>query len=287
MNLLERQSVEAAIKEKIYSFDIMPLLCLLEKIGYPTDSILYKSSFSNCSQASLLAGIDFKTKPAKQVIIYINWGILSPQTPLPSYIFKAVGDSYGGSKSFIDFINFFDHHLFKSFVEASYPENSSIGGVSWEDLKLSFLKLAGMKSVSTLHWMIQQVYPELDVKVEKSMIKQDVYNGGLRLGQCKLGDEHSLGKATSIPVKAFTITLHADEGRSPCMVAWPIEVLKRFEQQVKQLLGNMNANIELYLIIREQNSMARLSSESYLGYDKIRGDHLNKRRILIFRGRID
>ena len=149
------------------------------------------------------------------------------------------------------------------------------------------MKLAGIKSVSTLHWMIQQIYPELDLKVKRATIKQEVYNGGIRLGHCKLGDKHSLGTSSAIPVKAFSITLYADDGRSPCMVAWPIEVMKRYKQQLTPLLANMNINVEVFLIIREQNSMARLSDESYLGYDKIKGDHLNKRRILIYRGRID
>ncbi|MCH2205672.1 MAG: hypothetical protein MK132_07365 [Lentisphaerales bacterium] len=287
MNVLERQLVEKSIKKRIFYFDIQPLLFLLEKIGYADEHILFKSAFTNTSQSSLIAGIKFKHGAQKQVTIYVNWGILSPQTPLPSYIFKTVGDNFGGSKAFMDFVNFFDHHLFKAFIAASYPESSHIGGVSWEDLKQSFMKLAGLKSVSTMHWAIQQIFPELDVDVKRNVINQEVYNGGIRLGHCKLGDKHSLGKSSSTPVDAFTITLFADEGRTPCMVAWPIEVLKRYERQVKPLLANMNINVEIFLIIREQNSMARLSNESYLGYDKIKGDHLNKRRILIFRGRID
>ena len=133
MNIIERQSIEASIKEKIYSFDIQPLIYLLEKIGYREEHILFKSAFNTCSQPSLIAGIDFKKSNHKQVTIFINWSILSPQTPLPSYIFKTIGDNFGGSQAFIDFVNFFDHHLFKSFIDASFPESSQIGGVAWED----------------------------------------------------------------------------------------------------------------------------------------------------------
>ena len=287
MLAIRDRELEKEIEKKIFKFDVQPLLYLLNKLGYTEDNIMFKSAYSTCSQPSLLAGIQFIEKPKPEVVIYVNWGILSPQTPLPSYIFKTIGDSFGGSKSFIDFVNFFDHHLFKSFIAASYPETYDISGVSWEDLKRSFLKLTGIKSVSSLHWLFQKIYPELDVNVKKTILKQDAYNDGLRLGYCKLGDPHSLGRSTSLPVNAFTITLYADGAYDYCMVPWPVEALKRFDRDVRQFLSNLNVNMELFLIIREQNTMARLSLESYLGYDKIRGDHLNKRRIKIFRGRIE
>ena len=256
-------------------------------LGYPESCILYKSVFSTVSQSSLIADIEFKKLPEKQIIISLNWGTLSPQTPLPSYVMKVIGENYGDNQSFIDFINFFDHHLFKAFLVASYPESTSADGVCWQDLKTSFLKLGGMKSICTLHWLLQLIYPELDIQVKRRIFQQENESSCLRLGECILGDAQSLGKLESIPVNAFSITLYADEGRSPCMIPWPIEVLSRYRLQIENILANMNIYIELFLIIREQNSMARLSNDSYLGYDKIRGRELNKRRILIYRGRID
>jgi hypothetical protein len=45
-------------------------------------------------------------------------------------------------------------------------------------------------------------------------------------------------------------------------------------------------DLEIVLVIRAQKTWAKLDSESYLGYDKIRGGEEDYRRITIFSGRL-
>ena len=284
---LEQNKVEAKITKRIHHFDLSALLQLLEHLGYNQDNILFKSSPSFCSQSALLADIEFKRRPYKQVTVWMNWGILGPQTPLPSYIFKGIEDSYGGYQSFVDFVNFFDHHLMKDFIAASFPDRFQLNAEKWENLKNCFIRLAGIKSIGTMHWLMELIFPELDVRVTRRMIQRKVYTGGLRLGTAILGDATALGSLTTVPVDAFAVTLYTDGELTECLKPWPDEAKRRFNEQIAPLLGNMNVNMELFLIIREQSSLARISRGSYLGYDRIRGGEATKRRILIYRGRID
>jgi hypothetical protein len=45
-------------------------------------------------------------------------------------------------------------------------------------------------------------------------------------------------------------------------------------------------DLEIILVIRTQKTWAKLKSDSYLGYDKIRGGEESYRRIRIFTGRL-
>ena len=279
-------AMEAKIKENIRSFDIRALLAVLKHLGYKNTEITFQSNMSSVSAEGLIDSIKFNRGAIRSVEITVNWGLLTVHTPLPTYFFKLIEESYGDVVSFTDFVNFFDHYLFRNFVDALYPEHAEFKGLNWNKIKKSFLSLMDLKSEATLHWLFDLIYPELDVNVTRSFFSSNVLNDGIRLGHYNIGESYCLGQKQKLKTKSFQIILYSDSFRSPCHKAWMEVAKERFNKAITPILGNMNLYLEIFLVVRGQHSVASLDTGSYLGYDRITGGEFDDKRFPIFSGKV-
>ena len=143
-----------------------------------------------------------------------------------------------------------------------------------------------LKSIITLFWMFQLVFPELKIQVKKVVMSRGLKASALIIGKTVLGSDAVFGKKTSVAVYGRRITLYSDDESTGSGEPWPKEIKTRLEEQIFPILRSSGLDLEITLVIRAQKRWMKLHSESYLGYDKIKGGEAQYRRIGIFRGRL-
>ena len=280
------EDLERKISNKIHEFDLISLLKLLIHHEYLLEEIHFRSHMSTCSQSGLIQGIEFLYQPERQVVITINMGLLSAQSALPSYFQKNVDTKDIDSISFGDFIGYFDHFLIRDYIFNIYPEKNIKYFSDWEITKRQYLQIMDLKSSSTLFWVFQLVFPELKIQVEKMVMERGLKALALIMGKTILGSDAVFGKKTDATVYGMHITLISDEEFTDNGIPWPKEIKNRLDDQVFPILRSAEADVEIILVIRSQKRWMKLESESYLGYDKMKGGKAQARRIRIFRGQL-
>lgn len=280
------KTLETKIQKRIHEFDPISLLYLLEDLGYRREEIQFKSHASISSQQSLIQDIQFQQEPIRQVVVKVNFGLLSAQSPLPSYFLKKMDTGMVDALSFIDFIGYFDHAVITHYLHNLYPEINPNLFPDWELTKRRYLQMLDFKSCSTLHWFFQLAFPELGVKVEKVRLQRVLKTSSIRLGITDLGSDAVFGKEKGIPIYGRGITLFSEEEFSNSGAPWPLEIKQRLDDLIFSILGEIDIDLEIVLVIRSQKRYMKLHSESYLGYDQIQGGQAKYRRIRIFRGQV-
>lgn len=282
--------LETRIVDTIWKFDPISLLKLLDHLGYEMNDILFCSSFSSCSQSRLLESIEFRRSP-KKVVITLNLGLLGGQSVLPNYLFKQVHNNTIDAQRFSEFFGYFDDRLLRRFLLAIYPEFDATVLQDWESRKRAALYTLRLDSIVSLHWLMQLVFPELQVRVEKVTLQRVIELGAPILGKARLGYEAVFGKTKKLPVPGQRITLITDDDNFTTGRPWPVEIELRLQKLVFPILQSVDLQVEIWLMIRTQGSYLGLTQNSYLGYesllsDNLFSDNLQFRRIRIFSGRL-
>ena len=149
------------------------------------------------------------------------------------------------------------------------------------------LKLLNLRSSITLHWLFQLVFPELGIEVEKVILKRSLKAQGIEFGQSALGNDAIFGKRAYVDVYGRKVTLISSFEATDFGISWPNEIKKRLDDIILPLLRSIEIDIEIVLIIKSQKRWAKLQTETYLGYDKIKGGEDSFRKIRIFQGRLE
>jgi hypothetical protein len=277
--------LERSIKERIRSFELVALLRLLAHHGWRPEELVFQSHHSQVSQGSLLQDIEFEVEPHRQAVISLNVGLLGPQTPLPSYFQKKI-DWDLDAAAFCGFLRYFDHVLIQGYLLQVYPELNRVLYPDFEATKRRYATLLDLRSPGTLHWLFHLVFPELDVAVAKAPMGRSLVSQSIVLGRTALGEDAIFGGACRVPVMGLAVTLATDEELMRPGRPWPKEVAARLDALVFPLLRAVGVDLTIMLVIRSQQTFAKLHGESYLGYDPIRGGTSPYRRIRIFSGQV-
>lgn len=277
--------LETQIVQNIGRFDPYSLLILLTYLGYGMDEILLRSHFSASSQSRLVEAIEFRSSPRK-VIITLNLGLLGGQSPLPNYLFRQVDNVSVDEELFEEFFGYFDDRVLRRFLLAIYPELNQLLIQDWESEKRAALYTLELESITTLHWLMQSVFPELQVRVEKTILKRNVVLNATILGKFQLGHQNVFGKRKELPVQGKRITLITDEDHFTNGEPWPDQINQRLENMVFPLLRSVGMCLEIWLVMRSQGTSLSLKKNSYLGYENILSEKLQLRRIRIFSGHL-
>jgi hypothetical protein len=278
--------LEEKVSRRIHEFDILSLLRLLMSMNYSPEEIRFRSHNSICSQPGLIHSINFMREPVREAVITMNMGLLSAQSPLPAYFRKKMENDIVGERLFIDFIGYFDHHLIRDYISNIYPEINRIFFPDWELTKRRYLQILNLKSLGTLHWLFQTVFPEIGVKVENAVLNSEVQTQPVRLGKTVLGNDAVFGNKTSVALLGRRVTFYSEAEMTDTRVPWPKEIKNRLEGLIFPVLHPTGIDLEISLILKSQKRWVRLHAETYLGYDRIRSAEDTYRRIRIFRGHI-
>ena len=279
-------AVEARIRKKIHRFDLVPLLRLLLHMGYQKDQIRFKSYNSQGSQNGLIQDIKFRKWPQERVELILNFGLLAPQTPLPSYFQKIVDKGMIDVNTFYLFINFFDHPLAASLIQSVMPETNVKLFPDWEQTRLNYIKMLDLKAVNTLYWFLSLSFPELELRVDKTKNSRNIDTNPFVIGRAVLGDTATFGARAKVFTQGVKVTFFSEEERTAKGQPWPRVIRQRLEKYVFPILSEVGIHIQVYLVIRFQHTWAKLEKTSYLGYDKIQGGSNQLRSIKIFAGHL-
>ena len=290
----DRGGMATVLRERIGAearrFSIPALLDLLHAMGYRDEEIEYRSHQSQRPQPSLVHAVEFLEPVApppgrlRTVIVTVNIGLLTAQTPLPSYVMKILDQQ--DASGMAEFLAFFDHQLLRDRFQALYPERNRGLFVDWEETKAKLLRMLGLESPSTMYWLFQHVYPELGLVVRRGQQQMPLNALGALLGEAVLGERYTLGGIAQVPVGGMEITLCAEEHQSPAGLPWAQEAARRLREQVLPLLRGVDLQLTVFLLFVEHTEWARLVHEQYLGFEPIRDDAQRARPqlVLLWRG---
>ena len=281
------KEIESKIQANKDKFDFISLLRLLNHIGYSNSRIRFRSYNSLVSQKGLIRKIEFKKKTEKRVVITLNFGLLGPQTPIPSYFQKMIDSGIMDVNAFFQFINFFDHPLIEDFLQYAIPERNIKLFPDWEKMKLNYINMLDLKSVTTVYWFLSLYFPELELRVDKMANKREITTTPFILGNAILGDTSTFGDKTIIYAEGIKVTFFSEEEVNNQNVSWPMEIKKRLKHRVFPIFSLVGMDIKVMLVIKFQNTWAKLQPNSYLGYDKIQGGRNQLRVIKVYNGYLE
>jgi hypothetical protein len=278
------EAVEARMRARVREFDIVALLELLAHLGYRREEVLLRSHLSSTTQVGLIHDIEFRKHPLRQVVITLNMGLLSPHSPLPSYFFQLLESANVDEDAMTAFVGFFDHAILSEFLASIYPESNAAVFRNWEGTKRSHLSLLSTRSLSTLHWLFQGVFPELGVVASHGTLTRKVRVEPIRLGFAVLGKGGALGGISTVPVPGLEVMLFCDEDYTDQDKPWADEIRRRLASVIFPILEEANVDLRVMLTIRSQRGWAQLGPGSYLGFDRIRGGAERNRVIVVHKG---
>ncbi len=281
--ILERalSSLEALITERIRTFDLPALIDVLATCGYTEADIEYRSHRTLLSHGHPVHAIAFQHHPRRRVVITVNFGLLSPQSPLPSFFFKAMDQTAHDAME--DFLGYFDHHLLRARVASQFPgrDESLVGDRTVAEDRLRLLRPS---CPSTLHWLCALVFPEAEVKVRRATQWQSIPASGLRLGATALGAGSSVGGFARIPQSGLEVSLSIDEPLTSSGNAWALEARRRLNRQILPWLAESALFLTVTLVLRAHTSHAALREDSHLAYDPIVGGPERAHAVVLFSG---
>ncbi|MBL4850452.1 MAG: type VI secretion system baseplate subunit TssG [Planctomycetes bacterium] len=278
--------LEKDIARRAADFDPLALIRVLTEAGYEKEEILFRSNSTDASAVSLVTSIEFHSLPPRRVVVTMNLGLLGPQSPLPSYFKHLLVSGEVDEAAFLEFLHFFDHNLIREQLEASEPELSTRVFANFDQTKRDYLRLMGLGSPTTLHWLFKLVFPELGVRVGQGTMNRIVPLDGIRLASSRLGGSGVMGGRARVPVRGFFVTLYCDEEHSDFGHPWVEEVRRRLDTLAFPPLADASLDLRISLVIRSEKVFARLSHESYLGFDRIRGGQRRNREVLVWNGEV-
>ena len=270
------------IKTRIRSFDLFALVKLLQSLGYRSKEIYFESHISHTSARSLCEKITFSDK-IPRVRIALNMGLLSENTPLPSFFIKYLESEEIDGEKFIRFLSFFNHHLIQEFLKMTVPEKNETLFPNWMETHHHYLSLLGFESISTLWLIFKGCFSELVVSIKKNARMMRLHSSSLILGRDGHGGSSYIGERLEQTLSSFKITFTTEEEVSELGTPWPIEINRRLLDWIFPIVEKTDLHLSIILVIKHKYGHLHLSKSHYLGFDRI-GKSCRPFQLLLFHG---
>lgn len=281
----EYQELAAKISREAGSFDLRPLVKLLDQMGYGREAILFESHGERTS-GGVVHAVTFKDEPTRHVLVTLNVGLLGDNSLLPSYFLQAIEQS-AAPERFFDFLRFFDHRLIEGYYRAAYPEDDPAVYRDFDEVQRSFTRMLGMGSTSTLTWLAKLYFPELRVSVTRRAFKSATASHAFRTGASRLDGTGILGKVYESDAAGFVLEVTADEETDGAGRSWPHVVRDRLEQRLLPILAPHRLPLVVRLRVLFHASWVHVAEEGdkgFLGFERLRGDAEEGHVLVIYRG---
>ncbi len=280
---LATKTIQEKIRKEIQRFDVFALLKLLENLGYKASDIFFQSNPSLSSCSSVCHDIIFKGKEYPRIILIVNMGLFSNQSPLPSFFRQKMDEGSIDPVSFTKYLGFFDHYMIKTFFGVSMPEDNGWFFPDWKETLREYLKFLALNSASTLQLFFQLCFPELKVRVVKFPRVISLHSASIVLGSTILGKESYLQKNEKLTISSLKVLLTTSEPLTDLTVPWAFEIRNRIAHLIFPLLERVNIYLQVILVMEKVRHSAHLSKTTHLGYCCI-GENLRPFQFCIFSG---
>ena len=282
---MPNRTLQKKIRARIHSIEPCALIKMLLEMGYTWDQFFFKGDYNLTSTPSLCRKIDFHDNKLLKVTITLNLGLLSPNTSLPSYFFREVDQNPSQGERFLRFLGYFNHFVLKDFLQTQLFELSPHLFSSWENALEDYFCLTALNSLLTLDSLFRLSFPDLNVQVQKMPQREIIQNSIFRLGGGSLGANAILGGNATRTFESFHVSLFANDDQKEKGLPWAEEVKKRLNEIIFPLLAKTSVHLLIELIVRKPKNQLRLSSNSFLGLERI-GENSFPLRLLIFYGEV-
>lgn len=276
MNMPEHD-LELRINQQIGEFDLISLMRLLKHKGFQDKHIRFDSYSSQTSQERLIREV--KIYSDDHVLIVVDLGLLGIETPLPSVMIRDIKPEVGQGTFADKLLDMLDHSLILNYIINIYPEINSGFFSNWSNTQRQILFLQNVHSVSTIHWMFQQVYPEFSVTLDQKDIDQMVNAIPIILNQSNLGDSAYFGGVVSTEAPCIRVNLYLEKEHYRNHVLWVDEVEQRLQELIYPLIDKREVYLVVSLRLPHRQKVFLLSNQSVLGRE-IMCDDDNKETLL-------
>jgi len=271
------------IRKRLHLFDPLSLLRVLKQGGVDVGELHFRSHMSSASQPRLVEDLILDSGV---ITIIFNFGLLSAQSPLPSYFFQEIDEGRIDVHEFQALMGLYDHALIKLYLQCIYPELNDYLFPNWSRSVQRRVRIQNLRNISGVHWIFTETFPDLRVCVEKKQMEREVRLSGLKLGYFVLGDDAMFGQKTANTVLGIRVSLYVDDELDGCGTPWFQTVRKRFEEHISPILSAVGVDLELTLIFTDRVAELGLDDSSYLGYDRMRGGENDSHEVIIFQGQL-
>ena len=267
--------IQAQISERIKDFEPTALIDLLLALGYPLEMLEFRSFASLTPRPTVFEKIHFPERYGDledelRVTIFVNLGLLSCRSPLPSYLMGLARRSENADPV-IALLDTLDRSLLHERLRCGRAERTLRG---WPKTERDFLRSANLNSPLGLQWLCEQVFPELGVLARRTDNEREVSTIGARLdGVSKLG-ECSFGSRARIGVQELELILICEDSRYDATRPWILVGAERLRDYVLPLLDEVCVTLTVSFVLLDRGTRAQLGSPppSYIGYDLMLGD---------------
>lgn len=285
-----RLSPEEQLIARARGYDLAALVIALRRLGYSDEEIVFRSNQTAAHQTTVVDSLELWAEPPRRAMITVNLSLLGPQSPLPAYFQRVFAQQADGSLS--AFLNFFSHRLLRADVRGMFPERDARLFPDFARTRRQLLSLLGLRSLSTIHWLFQSVFPELETAVRRTVLQRPVRTRSMVVGQWSFGDGSVCGGLATAPVSAIGVTLFCDDPLTPDGQPWAHAADCRLRDYLLPLFGGHGLFLEVALVLRDQSSFLILAPQQFLGYEPLySGEDLpagrTSRTIIIFSGEVN
>lgn len=273
----EAELLEQRIGELAPQFDIPALIDALCALGYTGDSVIFRSCPTLAHCAALVRSVQFDKTP-RRVVVEVNIGLTSSQGPLPMYFWALLCEQRDADMT--ELLWFFDQQLLAQRFTAQHPERDSRSLPRWEQTRRMLLLLARLPSPSGMHWLMAQFFPELEVRVRRTLGERSLRTPELELGGAEMGSGSTLGGLGTLPIGGIEALLVCGEEEAREAAAWIETAQHRLQTQVLPILIEQNPYLFLrvILVLHQATARVKLAADRYLGVHRV-NDTDNKRQL--------
>lgn len=264
----ELLALQRRIQAQARRFELPALFDLLAWLGYGRSEISLKSHSTTLQQSAVVESIEFAAPPKRRVTVTVNLGWFGPQSALPAY-FRSILEDDGGDAAEA-FLGFFCQVMLQSGVASSFPERNPHLFTSFDRTRDQLRSLLVARSLSTVHWVFAQTFPEAETCVQRTILLRPLRTRGMVLGSWTIGDGLVCGGLAQVPVSSIAVTLYCNEPTDGLGNPWAVEAERRMRSECFPALASPGLFLRVHLVIRDQSSFMVLQNRQYLGFEPIR-----------------
>lgn len=276
MKGLDRASLEHTLSRRARHLDLASLMAALDRLGYQPDDIVFRGNPEPDPPRGIVESVKFLPSPGG-VSVTLNLGLGGTHGLLPEY-FLEVAEDLPEPEQMYGFLAFFESGLLRSYAHALVPERHP----RWLRLRDAHFQMLGLGSVSTLSWLFQHIFPELEVRVTRSRVPVRTTSHALVLGESLLDGSSVLGASHDVGRAGFNIEIFAEDELNSSGESWWQIARDRVRAQVLPLLRGEEILLHVQLIVEDHASWASVAQETQLGYDRIEGTP-DRHRVWVYR----
>lgn len=224
-----------------HRFELAAILKALLARGFSPEQIHFEGMTElEHVRGPLVSSLRLKSKP-KLAIIKLNAGLLSPNSPLPSY-FRDFAARLLDPDPFLKFIGFWDSVLLRNHACCATPRFCD----PHQALCQSYLPRLNLEASSCLHWLFRSAFPELSVEIGRRRFQMNRSAARVRVGD-PLDGRAVLGGQYRERQEGFRVRLHVEHKRSEGVCEWEREARRRLQWLLSPQLSRLRVPLAVTL----------------------------------------